>query len=617
MTGRDAGGARQPDDTTMDGAQQSSVPDSKHDQPGTDDLREAVSKSAERPAAPGQSLRQDLVAGLTCAIANVPDGMANGLLAGVNPVYGLYGTMVGPLVGGILSSTALMVISTTSAASLTAGQALGQPPGDAREASLFVMVVLVGAFQVLLGLLQAGRLIRFVSFSVMTGFLTGVSVLLILSQFPTVTGISAAGANKVAQAFDVVRNVAQVSLWSLAMVVLTLVLAIILPRTRLGGFGTLIAIGVPSLIVALLDPHGVALVRGRGQISGVPWPAWPTFSSLSLDAITGALAVAAVILVQGAGVSQDVPNPDGSRSSVSRDFIAEGFANVAAGIFRGLPVGGSLSTTAVNVVSGARTRWSAIFAGLWMAAIVIVFPKLVGYVVMPSLGAMLVLAGARSVKPREIASILDAGWPAVVACGTTFLLTLFLPIQAAVGVGVVLSALLYVNESSTDVSVVEMIERPDGGIEERPPPKQLPSHRVTVLNVYGHLFFAGARTLERLLPTPRGSQSPAVVLRLRGRTRFGATLVEVLSQYAERLREVDGKLYVAGVGAKEHRQLDDSDKLHLTGPVESYEATPVLGESTRAARADAQAWLVEKDGGARGAAPRPQAAPRAEGDQPK
>ncbi|MGE5293585.1 MAG: SulP family inorganic anion transporter [Solirubrobacterales bacterium] len=561
--------------------------------PGTSDLRKVVSTAAHHFATAGPSLRRDAAAGLTCAIANVPDGMANGLLVGVNPVYGLYAAMAGPLLGGILSSTSLMVITTTAAASLTTTQALGQLTDDVRAASLFAMVVLVGALQVLFGLLHAGRLVRFVSLSVMTGLLTGVSVLLVLSQFSTITSIPAEGANKVAQALGVVRNIAQVSLLSVAMAVLTLALAIILPRTRLEGFAALAAVVVPSVVVALLGLDDVPLVRSRGEITGLPSPTWPAFSVLSFDVITGALAVAVVILVQGAGVSQNVPNPDGSRSSASRDFIAEGFANVAAGFFRGLPVGGSLSATALNVVSGARTRWAAIFAGVWMAIIVIVIPGLVGYVAMPSLGAMLILAGARSVKPREIGSVLHAGWPSILACVTTFVLTLFLPIQVAVGVGVVLSALLYVNESSTDVSVVELVERPGGRVEERRPSKQLPSQQVTVLDIYGPLFFAGARTLERLLPTPRGSRSPVVVLRLRGRTHFGATFEEVLTRYAEQLREVGGKLYLTGLTREVHRQLDHSNKLHLSGPVEVYKATAILGESTRAAHADAQAWLVE------------------------
>ena len=159
--------------------------------------------------------------------------------------------------------------------------------------------------------------------------------------------------------------------------------------------------------------------------------------------ITGALAVAVIILVQGAGVSQSVPNPDGSRRSASRDFIAQGAANVASGLFRGLPVGGSLSTTALTVISGAGSRWAAIFAGLWMALLVVVFPGLVSYVAMPALGVLLIFASLSTIKPSEAMSIWNTGWSSRLAIVTTFLSTLLLPIQAAVGLGVVLSALLY------------------------------------------------------------------------------------------------------------------------------------------------------------------------------
>ena len=259
------------------------------------------------------------------------------------------------------------------------------------------------------------------------------------------------------------------------MSALTLVLALTLPRTKLGNFGRLVAIIVPSVLAALLHLDSVAVVRDVGEIpGGIPTPHLPSFSNISFDVVTGALTVAVIILVQGAGVSQSVPNPDGSRRSMSRDFLGQGAANVASGFFRGLPVGGSLSTTALTVISGARTRWAAIFAGLWMALLVIVFPGLVSYVAMPALGVLLILASISTIKPSEALSIWNTGWPSRLASITTFLSTLFLPIQAAVGFGVVLSALLYVNESSTDVSLVELVKRPDERIKERKPAKQLP-----------------------------------------------------------------------------------------------------------------------------------------------
>jgi SulP family sulfate permease len=299
-----------------------------------------------------------------------------------------------------------------------------------------------------------------------------------------------------------------------------------------------------------------------------------------------------VILVQGVGVSQSVPNPDGSRSSVSRDFIAQGVSNVASGIFRGLPVGGSLSATALNVISGARRRWASIFAGIWMAVIVIGVPGIVSYVAMPALGALLILAGASSLKPQTLRSFLRTGRSSRLAAITTFLATLLLPIQAAVGIGVVLSALLYVNRSATDVSVVQLVERPDGRIEERASARQLASNDVTILDVFGHLFYAGARTLEEMLPSPRGAERPVVILRLRGQAALGATLIDVLSRYSEELVRVGGRLYLSGLSEEVHQQVVRTDKLRLAGPVRLYEATPIRGESTRAALGDAEGWLA-------------------------
>jgi sulfate permease, SulP family len=574
-------------------ADDASEPGTFIDQPGLSELRNAVANRLW-PKLPGLAgLRRDGLAGLSSAISNVPDGMANGVLVGVNPVYGLYAAMMGPTAGGLFSSTQLMMITTTAAASLSASQALGGLQSGERADALFIMVMLAGGFQILFGLLRLGRLIRFVSFSVMTGFLSGVSVLLILNQLPVVTGYEPPGGNRIAQTFDLLLNLGQIGLASLILAALTLALAVLLPHTPLRNFGRLAAIAISSLLVALLGLSDVEIVQDVGDIpQGIPLPVLPSPSSLNLDVITGALTVALVILVQGAGVSQSVPNPDGSRRSTSHDFIAQGAANVASGLFRGLPVGGSLSATALNVIYGAQSRWAVVLAGLFMALIVMAFPRLVSHIAMPALGALLILAGATSLKPRDISVVWAAGWTSRLAAFGTFLAALFLPIQAAVGMGVLLSALLYVSSASTDVSLVELVERSDGRIEERVPPEWLPSGKVTVLDAYGHLFYAGAQTLERLLPAPQGSRKPAVILRLRGLSVAGATLQDVLTSYADKLAEVDGRLYLTGISERVHDQVARTAKLRLSGPVQVYDATPIRGQSTRQAVENARTWLV-------------------------
>jgi SulP family sulfate permease len=518
--------------------------------------------------------------------------MANGVLVGVHPVYGLYAAMMGPAVGGLSSSTQLMMITTTAAASLSASQALGGVEGADRLGALTVMVILVGVFQVVFGLLRFGRLIRFVSYSVTTGFLSGVSVMLVLNQLPVVTGLEPGGGGVIARTAELGANLSRVDRPSLALSGLAFLLAVVLPKTPLRNLGRLLAIIVPSVLVALLGLSGVELVRDAGEIpKGLPEIVLPSLVYVTPQLVTGALAVAVVILVQGAGVSQSVPNPDGSRRSTSRDFFAQGLANLASGLLRGLPVGGSLSASALNVIYGAHSRWAAVFAGVCIALILLAFSGPVSAIAMPALGALLILAGLSSLKPQDIRAVWVAGWPSRLAAVGTFLAAVLFSVPAAVGLGVLLSAILAVTRASTDVTLVQLSRRSDGRIKEGEPPKRLASGEVTVLDVYGPLFYAGARTLERMLPTAEGSRRPAVVLRLRGLRTPGATLLDVLTRYAGKLKAADGRLYIAGVPTSARDHLAGAGRLTADEAARIYEAEPVRGLATDQAVADARAWL--------------------------
>lgn len=547
--------------------------------------------------------RADLVAGLINAVVSVPDGLASAALVGVNPVYGLYTSIAAAITGSLLVSAQLMQIATTSASALTAGQAIEHYPTAQRESALFLLVLLTGVFLILFGLLRLGRLVRFVSFSVMTGFLIGVAVVLILDQLAPLVGFTPQGRNEIAQFTDLLAHTSHFSLPTVLTGVLALGLAVGLARTRLKAAASLIALVVPTLVVALLGWEVVQRVNEVSPIPhGIPALTLPDLALVTPDLLASAFALAVVIGVQGAGVSESVQNPDRNPVSPSRDLVAQGAANVAAGLFSGIPAGGSVGQTALNVSAGARSRWAGVLSGVWMLLFVLLVPGLVGRVPMAVLAALMIVAGVSAIDLQEARSIWQTGWPSRLAGGATLMATLFLPIQVAVGSGVVLSALLHLYASSTDVSLTRLAERPDGQIEIGPPPERLPSEGVTLLEVHGSLFYAGAWTLERLLPSPEGARHPVVILRLRGRTTFGATLIDVLADYAGRLDEVGGRLYLTGLEEGVHEQIVRTGKLRLTGPVRAYEATRILGESTRRALADARAWLVERSAGEEGAA---------------
>jgi SulP family sulfate permease len=297
------------------------------------------------------------------------------------------------------------------------------------------------------------------------------------------------------------------------------------------------------------------------------------------------------VLVQGAGVAESAPNV-GIPTSANQDFVAQGTGNIASGLFGGMPVGGSVGQTALNVTAGARTRWAAILSGLWMLLILVAFSGAVGKVAMPTLAAILIFAGYGSLRPAEIRTILRTGPTSRIAVIATFLATLLLPVAAAVGLGVVLSLLLQLNQEAMDLAVVRLVPTDDGGFEEQPPPATLASHAVTALDVYGSLFYAGARTLQARLPDPSGSEQPVVVLRLRGRTTLGATFFAVISDYAARLSEVGGRLYLTGLDPDLAERMRKPASDPLAGAARLYEATPLVGGSTHRAIDDATTWLV-------------------------
>src|SRR5512139_1287525 len=167
-------------------------------------------------------LASDVIAGLTFAVVNVPQAMGHALLATINPVFGIYTLMIAVPVGAIFTSSVFMNVSTTSALSVAAGAGLAGVPASQRMEALAVMVFLVGLIQLLAGIFRLGFVLRFVSNAVMTGFLNGVAVLIILGQLGDLTGFSSPYRNSVLRALHLLLNPTQIVVPTTIIGVLTL-----------------------------------------------------------------------------------------------------------------------------------------------------------------------------------------------------------------------------------------------------------------------------------------------------------------------------------------------------------------------------------------------------------
>jgi SulP family sulfate permease len=544
------------------------------------------------------TLRKDAVAGLVLGVQSVPDGLATGLLAGVNPLSGLYGYMVGLAGGALVTSSAFMAVQGTGAMAMIVVDvpAVHQASDPAR--ALFTLSILTGVVMLIAGLLRLGSLLRFVSSAVMVGFINAVGINIILGQLANFTGFISDGPNRLVRAFDTLIHPGEWDLPTIAVGVGTIVLILVLERTRLGPLGLVIAVIATSAAAAALDWTTVASLDdlGVGDFS-LPRPELPMLGLIPA-LIVPAVSLAFVGLVQGAAISASYPNPDGKYPNASRDFAGQGVANVASGLFQGMPVGGSMSATALNKEAGARSRQSLLIAAVVMAVVIVAFGGVVGYIAMPALAGLLMLIGYRTVKPQDIWSVWRTGPIQKAVLVITFGLTMVIPLQYAVLAGVGVSILLHVVRQSNRVTVKRQTPDPDGHLLETDPPSILPSGQVVILQPYGSLFFAGAPAFEALLPEPTESSRFSVVLvRLRGRDELGSTLMGVLSRYATALAAVDSRLVLVSTNERIEDQAAVSGLTSVIGADAMYRGDERAGATLARAVADAEAWIGTRSSG--------------------
>jgi SulP family sulfate permease len=221
------------------------------------------------------------------------------------------------------------------------------------------------------------------------------------------TGYESEAGSNLTRAIDLLFNLDQINWPSLLTGLVTIALIFLLIRTRLKNFALILALLAASAAVGLLGIESVHQVGDSYDITGaLPSLALPSLA-LVPQLLLPAISIGLIGLIQAAGVSQSIPNPDGKYADPSRDFSGQGIGNTVTGFFQGLPVGGSLAGTAVTVSAGAKSRWANVFAGLIFIVLVLLFGNLVELVAEPAIAALLIVAGLETIKVERIADVWD------------------------------------------------------------------------------------------------------------------------------------------------------------------------------------------------------------------
>jgi SulP family sulfate permease len=463
-----------------------------------------------------QSLRADLLAGLTGAVVVLPQGVAFATIAGMPAQYGLYAGMVPAIVAALWGSSWYLVSGPTTAASLVLFSTLSShaPPGTPEYVSLaLTLTFMVGIIELAMGLARLGVLVNFISHSVVTGFTAGAALLIAGSQLKHFLGLEIShGAHLHETLYVVGINLGELNAYATAVGVATLVAGILLrrylPRIPYMIVAMLVGIAVFGLLL-LLGGADAAEVRTVGALpASLPPLSVPEFTLANLKILApAALATTLFALTEAVSIGRSLAARGGQQLDGNQEFFGQGLSNLAGSFFSGYVATGSFNRSALNFQAGARTPLAAVFAGLLLAVVVLLVAPYAAYLPNAAMAGILILVAWGLIDFHHIRRILRSSRQETAILVTTFLATLFLELEFAIFLGVLLSLVLYLRRTSQP-RVVERVpdpEDPNRAFSSNPTLPQCP--QLNIVRIDGSLFFGAVnhvrvqlRAMEDLNP---------------------------------------------------------------------------------------------------------------------
>lgn len=390
-------------------------------------------------------VRADVLAGLTGAIVVLPQGVAFATLAGMPPAFGLYAAMIPCVIAALFGSSRVMVTGPANAISLTVLAIIA--PLAAPESPHYVELVItlafmVGVWQLLLGFARAGKLINFVSHTVIVGFTAGAAVLIVNSQIRNFFGVDITrGANVWQTLQQFIAHAGDVKPIPVLVGVLTLLAAILWQPLNRKVPAMLVAVVVGSVAAALakhIDP--VFAIKTVDALPGAfPPLSRPDLSLATLQTLlVPSIAMTLLALAEAVSIAQALAIRRKEKLDGNQEFFGQGLANVIGSFFSAYPASGSFNRSGVNVAAGAVTPFSAIMASVFLVAILVFVAPLARFLPLAAVAAILFLVAWNLVDKREIAHLLHDKFERVTLLAT-FFATLLMPLEWSILLGVAVS----------------------------------------------------------------------------------------------------------------------------------------------------------------------------------
>ena len=521
-----------------------------------------------------QQFIKDVIAGIIVAIIALPLSIALALASGVNPERGLYTAIVAGFVISFLGGSRVQISGPTAAfATIVAGIV-----ATSGLEGLAVATIMAGLFLILMGVLRLGSLIRFIPYTITTGFTAGIAVTIAIGQIKDFLGLTYEKGVSPVETMDkakaIIHYIGTINLQALLVGMACLAVLIIWPlvgRLLKGTLGKIVNSIPPSLLAVLL---GIALVSGLHlevntigtlyEISNKP-PMFhmPVINFKLIQAQFGnAITIAVLAAVESllsCVVSDSMIN---SRHNSNMELIAQGTGNIASALFGGIPATGAIARTAANVKNGGRTPISGMVHAVVLLLILVVLMPYAALIPMPAIAAILFMVAYNMCGWREFSYLIKTSPKSDISVLlVTFVLTVVFDLVVAIEVGIIVAAILFMKRMS-DVTQVEGWkyihddDDPDS-IELRTVPEN-----TLVYEISGPMFFAAA---DKLLEIHVSEKTECLIIRMRSVNAIDATAMHNLEQLMKKCKKYGVHMILSHVNEQPLKVMQKSGFYEFVG----------------------------------------------------
>jgi len=517
----------------------------------------------------GAKFGSDLKASLNVALLALPQGLAYAAIAELPIIYGVIASAIAAIIAPFFASSRHTILGPTNATAFMVFSFFAGSPQllERKEALMPILIALVGILCIIGAFAKIAELLQYVSRSVLVGYITGAAVLIITNQLKHLLGVQTEGRTFFEVTSSLISKIPEAHWQPLLLGSITLVLYLCLQKR----FSTLPNFAICLIVSALFALGLTHFFPNQGfseithfsniSLSDIQFslPGWGSSSLLSdISNLFGvAMALAFVASLENTVMAKTLSSQTGDRTDVNQDLWGIGMANMACSFVAAMPSSGSLTRSALNFDSGAKTRFASLFCGIFVAVALIGLAKLpfLEHVPKASLAALVIGLGISLINKRNIRICLRSTKSDAIVLIVTFLAAMMVPLHVAIFAGVAVSVIFFLHKASRP-NLIEY-ELSDKGELRETSKRQTPE--ISIVHVEGDLFFGAAELFQtQVQRTIADPNLRIIILRLKNARNLDATSVVALGDLIRFIRKNEREVIISGVTRPVFRVLKNS-----------------------------------------------------------